>query len=175
MRARFLFTTWSGGGNVPPVLSVARTLRARGHDVRVMADPSLAGEIQAAGLEPVGWTTAPTGVAASAAGAIVRDHEARTPIGAVARARDRLICGAAGAYAHDTLAELRRSPADVLAADCMLLGCARGRRGGGCARRLARAPDLSVRDRGGAALRPRTCRRLAGRSARLGTASWPHW
>jgi len=29
MRARFLFTTWSGGGNVPPVLSVARTLRAR--------------------------------------------------------------------------------------------------------------------------------------------------
>ena len=118
MSARFLFTTWSGGGNVPPVLSVARTLRARGHDVRVMADPSLVGEIEAAGLEPVGWTTAPTGVAASAAGAIVRDHEARTPIGAFARARDRLICGAAGAYAHDTLAELPTDGAPPFGPDC---------------------------------------------------------
>jgi MGT family glycosyltransferase len=122
MSGRFLFTTWEGGGNVPPVLSVARALRARGHHVRVMADGSLAGEIEAAGLEPVPYTTAPTGEAASASGGIVRDHEARTPIGAFARARDRLVCGAAGAYAQDTLAELRRSPADVLAADCMLLG-----------------------------------------------------
>ena len=122
MSGRFLFTTWSGGGNVPPVLSVARTLQARGHDVRVMADRSLFDEVEAAGLEPVAWTTAPTGEAASAAGGVVGDHEARTPLGAFARARDRLICGAAGEYAQDTLAELRRSPADVLAADCMLLG-----------------------------------------------------
>ncbi|WP_204050930.1 hypothetical protein [Microbispora siamensis] len=37
MRKKFLFATWSGGGAVPPVLSIARALRERGHDVRVLS------------------------------------------------------------------------------------------------------------------------------------------
>ncbi len=41
MRKNFLFATWSGGGAVPPVLSIARALRERGHGVRVLADRSL--------------------------------------------------------------------------------------------------------------------------------------
>ena len=33
----FLFVTLEGGGNVPPVLGLARRLAARGHDVRVLS------------------------------------------------------------------------------------------------------------------------------------------
>src|SRR5712692_7045057 len=38
---RFLFAMWGGGGNVPPILAVARRLTSRGHRVRVLAGPSV--------------------------------------------------------------------------------------------------------------------------------------
>ncbi|WP_182909437.1 glycosyltransferase [Microbispora sp. H13382] len=122
MPENFLFATWAGGGAVPPVLSVARALRERGHSVRVLADRSLHEEIDAAGLEPIAWTTAPQGDVTDPAKDVIRDFEARTPLGAFARLRDRIVCGPAADYARDTLAELRARPADVLVAEHMLLG-----------------------------------------------------
>ncbi|MFB4262333.1 glycosyltransferase [Nonomuraea sp. GTA35] len=122
MPRTFLFATWNGGGAVPPVLSVARALRERGHSVRVLADSSLHAEVTALGLEPVAWTTAPQGDPADPAKDVIRDFEARTPIGAFARLRDRIVCGPAADYARDTAAELRARPADVLVAEFMLLG-----------------------------------------------------
>ncbi|WP_331765834.1 glycosyltransferase [Embleya sp. NBC_00896] len=122
MPRNFLFATWAGGGAVPPVLSVARALSERGHDVRVLGDASLRDEIAAAGLEPVAWTTAPQGDPADPAKDVIRDFEARTPLGAVARLRDRIVCGPAADYARDTLAELHTRPADVLVTEHMLLG-----------------------------------------------------
>ncbi|MEN3536851.1 glycosyltransferase [Microbispora sp. ZYX-F-249] len=122
MRKNFLFATWAGGGAVPPVLSVARALRERGHGVRVLADRSLHEEILAAGLEPIAWTTAPQGDVTDPAKDVIRDFEARTPLGAFARLRDRIVCGPAADYARDTLAELRARPADVLVTEHMLLG-----------------------------------------------------
>ncbi|MGK5557604.1 glycosyltransferase [Actinomadura kijaniata] len=122
MRKDFLFAIWSGGGAVPPVLSVARALRERGHGVRVLADRSLHGEVVASGAEPVAWTTAPQGDTADPAKDVIKDFEARTPLGEFARLRDRIVCGPAADYARDTLAELRARPADVLVAEHMLLG-----------------------------------------------------
>ncbi|MEV4005389.1 glycosyltransferase [Actinomadura sp. NPDC049753] len=122
MRRDFLFATWAGGGAVPPVLSVARALRERGHGVRVLADRSLHAEVAAAGAEPVAWTTAPQGDAADPAEDVIKDFEARTPLGEFARLRDRIVCGPAADYARDTLAELRARPADALVAEHMLLG-----------------------------------------------------
>lgn len=122
MPENFLFATWAGGGAVPPVLSVARALRERGHRVRVLADRSLHTEIAAAGLEPVAWTTAPEGDPSDPAKDVIRDYEARTPMGAFARLRDRIVCGPAADYARDTVAELRAHPADVVVAEHMLLG-----------------------------------------------------
>ncbi|WP_067134222.1 glycosyltransferase [Microtetraspora malaysiensis] len=122
MSKNFLFATWSGGGAVPPTLSVARALRERGHGVRVLADRSLHDEVAAAGAEPVAWTTAPQGDTADPAKEVLKDFEARTPLGAFARLRDRIVCGPAADYARDTLAELRAHPADVLVADSSLLG-----------------------------------------------------
>ncbi|MGI5158126.1 glycosyltransferase [Microbispora sp. CA-102843] len=126
MHKKFLFATWSGGGAVPPVLSIARALRERGHDVRVLADRSLHEEVAAGGVEPIAWTTAPQGDATDPAKDVIKDFEARTPIGAFARLRDRIVCGPAADYARDTLAELRARPAAVLVAEHMLLGAATG-------------------------------------------------
>ncbi|MCP2167609.1 glycosyltransferase [Goodfellowiella coeruleoviolacea] len=122
MSRAFLFATWSGGGAVPPTLSVARALRERGHGVRVLADRSLHDEVAASGAEPIAWTTAPQGDTTDPATDLLQDFQARTPMGAFARLRDRLVCGPAADFARDTLAELRARPADVLVADFSLLG-----------------------------------------------------
>ena len=120
--SRILFTLWDGGGNSPPVLSVAGALAGRGHDVRVLADASLRDAVERSGARHVPWTTAPQRASADPSTEFVRDSEARTPLGATARLRDRLIVGPARAFAADTLAELAREPADALVAENLLLG-----------------------------------------------------
>lgn len=56
---RVLLVLWDGGGVVPPLLSVARDLRARGVEVVVLADPTVEPEAGAAGCAFLPWTTAP--------------------------------------------------------------------------------------------------------------------
>ncbi|MEZ5074816.1 MAG: glycosyltransferase [Solirubrobacterales bacterium] len=120
--SRILFTLWDGGGNAPPVLSVAGALVDRGHEVRVLADRSLRGAVIGAGARHVPWTTAPQRASADPSTEFVRDFEPRTPLGASARLRDRLIVGAAPAFARDTLAEIRREPVDAVVSENLLLG-----------------------------------------------------
>ncbi|GAA2647245.1 hypothetical protein [Nonomuraea recticatena] len=98
MSSNFLFAAWAGGGAVPPVLSVARALRERGHGVRVLADRSLHEEVAASGVEPIAWTTAPQGDASDPVKDVIKDFEARTPLGEFARLRDRIVCGPAADY-----------------------------------------------------------------------------
>jgi MGT family glycosyltransferase len=119
----YLMATWDGGGHAGPLLSVAAALLARGHRVRVLADPVLRGEVEAAGAEFVSWRRAPHRRDAAARVEVVfRDWEARTPAAAAALARDGLVCGPAAAFAEDCRAELRRRPADAVVADHMLPG-----------------------------------------------------
>jgi UDP:flavonoid glycosyltransferase YjiC (YdhE family) len=120
--SRLLFTLWDGGGNSPPVLSVAGALVERGHDVRVLADPSLRGAVAGSGARHVPWTTAPQRASSDPSTEFIRDFEARTPLGASARIRDRLLVGAAPAFARDTLAEIRREPVDAVLSENLLLG-----------------------------------------------------
>jgi MGT family glycosyltransferase len=117
-----LITLWDGGGNSPPVLSIARALTARGHDVRVQADWSLASAVGATGATHVPWDTAPQRANGDPSSEFIRDYEARTPIGAVARLRDRLMIGVADRFAADTAAELAREPADIVAYENLVLG-----------------------------------------------------
>jgi MGT family glycosyltransferase len=120
--SRLLFTLWDGGGNVPPVLSVAGALADRGHDVRVLADPSLRDAVVASGARHVPWSTAPQRASADPCTEFVRDFEPRTPLGASARIRDRLLVGPAPAFARDTLAEIHREPVDAVVFENLLLG-----------------------------------------------------
>ena len=56
---RFLVVTWAGGGNVAPMLVLARELARRGHTVDAVAPESLRRRVEAAGAalvgSPDGW------------------------------------------------------------------------------------------------------------------------
>jgi MGT family glycosyltransferase len=115
-----LFVLWEGGGNVAPQLALAKGLLERGHQVRVLTEDCLAEDVLAtrARFEP--FATAPNRTSRSED--LIRDWEARTPLGAFARGRDRVMMGPAAAYADDTHAALEREPVDAMVCDYMLFG-----------------------------------------------------
>ena len=116
-----LMTTWDGGGTTPPLMSVARALVARGHRLRVLADPVLRADVEATGAEFVSWTRAPHRRERSYGDAFVRDWGV-DPAEGLARMRDTLALGPAAAYAADTRAELERHPAAALLTELLLFG-----------------------------------------------------
>jgi UDP:flavonoid glycosyltransferase YjiC (YdhE family) len=120
----FLFVMWEGGGNVPLQLGLARKLLARGHQVRVLTEPSLRQDVLATGASFSSFTNAPHRQDRSRQSDLVRDFDARTPIGALAATRDRVMFGPARAYAQDTLTEIQRLRPHVLAVDWVLAGAA---------------------------------------------------
>ncbi|MFC6287757.1 glycosyltransferase [Nocardioides sp. GCM10027113] len=118
----FLMTIWHGGGSTPPLMSVARSLVSRGHEVRVLADAILEDEVRAAGAAHVPWTNAPQRTRPDLADDHIRDWEPTDPLEEFGRMRDRLSVGPAGAYAHDVRAEIEvRRPAAVLT-EALLMG-----------------------------------------------------
>ena len=121
---RFLFVMWEGGGNVPPQLGLARKLVARGHQVRVLTEPSVRQDVLATGASYRSFTRAPHRQDRSPGSDFVRDFDARTPIGALAATRDRVMFGPARAYAEDTMEEIGRFRPHVLAVDWVLFGAA---------------------------------------------------
>lgn len=116
----FLFALWDGGGNVPQQLTLAQRLAARGHSVRVLTEDRLMDAVVSAGCRFEPFVLAPN--RADPDEDLIRDWEARTPVGAFARARDNIVMGPAPAYAADTRAALDREPVDALVSDYMLLG-----------------------------------------------------
>jgi MGT family glycosyltransferase len=119
---KFLFALWDGGGAVPPELGVARRLIARGHDVRIIADPTLRDQSFAIGAGFTPWNAAPHRTTGAATEDLVKDWELRNPISMLARIRDRLLAGPAGAMAADTAAELTDHVPDALVADYFMFG-----------------------------------------------------
>jgi MGT family glycosyltransferase len=117
---RFLFVLWEGGGNVPLLLGLAAGLVDRGHDVRVLTEDCLAREVAAVGCRFEPFVHAPNRAVRDED--LVGDSQARTPLGAFARARDRVMMGPAAAYALDTRAALERERVDAVACDYMLFG-----------------------------------------------------
>ncbi len=120
--SRYLFAMFEGGGTVPPELGLARRLLARGHDVRVIGDPTLEAGARAAGCGFTVWREAPHVKSLRPEHALVRDWELRNPLATFAEARDQLLCGPALRFAREVLAELEAHPADALVVDILLLG-----------------------------------------------------
>ncbi len=56
--ARILWLNWSGGGNLPPSLGVARALTARGHDVAFAGRPEMVPRVRTAGFRAIEFTDA---------------------------------------------------------------------------------------------------------------------
>ena len=118
----FLMTTWDGAGTTPPLMSVARALVQRGHDVRVLADTVLRPDVEAAGAEHVSWTRAPQRTAHGRDGDFIRDWEAKEPGGDFARMRDRLAVGPAKLHAADVREEIERRRPAALLSELLLFG-----------------------------------------------------
>jgi MGT family glycosyltransferase len=116
----YLFVTFEGGGNVPPVLGVVRRLARRGHAVRVLTEPCLRAAVESAGARFVPFTRHFT--REDRTRDLIGDWEARTPIGALRRSLDRVVFGPAPVVAAETYREIERESADVVVADLMMPG-----------------------------------------------------
>ena len=120
--ARYLFTTWEGGGHVQPMLLVARDLAERGHEVLALSDPCNAQDAAALGVPFRAWTTAPFQIGKSRDDDRLKDHEADNPLEVIQRLLDRVMTGPALAYAQDTLAAIDAFTPDVVVSQELLLG-----------------------------------------------------
>jgi UDP:flavonoid glycosyltransferase YjiC (YdhE family) len=56
--AKFLWLNWSGGGNLPPSLGIARALTERGHRVAFAGRPEMVPRVDAAGFKAIELTQA---------------------------------------------------------------------------------------------------------------------
>ena len=56
--ARVLWLNWSGGGNLPPSLGIARVLTERGHEVAFAGRPEMVPRVTTAGFRAIELTTA---------------------------------------------------------------------------------------------------------------------
>ena len=56
--ARILWLNWSGGGNLPPSLGIARVLTERGHSVAFAGRPEMVPRVKTAGLRAIEITRA---------------------------------------------------------------------------------------------------------------------
>ncbi|MFT3810884.1 MAG: glycosyltransferase [Micropepsaceae bacterium] len=121
-KLNILFTTWDGGGNIPPVLEAARRLVARGHQVRLMADETVRAAAAAAGIGFTPWREAPQRRDTLIENDPIKDWTAEGPMGGIAKLRDIIMAGGALGYARDTAAELDRAPYDLVVTSEMVLG-----------------------------------------------------
>ena len=120
--ARFLFTTWEGGGHVQPMLLVARELAARGHQVLTLSDPCNAADAAALDVPFRAWTTAPFQTGKTRDDDRLKDHQADNPLEVIQRLLDRVMAGPALAYARDTLAAIDAFAPDLVVSQELLLG-----------------------------------------------------
>ena len=119
---RVLQAFWDGGGNTAPQLGVARALIARGHEVTFLGNDCQRQKVEGIGASFRPYRHAPPNDASSPETDLMKDWEAKTPLGAFGRTRDRLMYGPAALFARDVTETLEEFPADVVAWDFMLLG-----------------------------------------------------
>lgn len=120
--SEFLMTTWHGAGTTPPLMSVARALVGRGHTVRVLADPVLRPDVEAAGGEHLSWSRAPHRTSQGREDDFVRDWEPADPGEQFGRMRDHLAVGPAALFAADVRAEVERRRPDTILTELLLFG-----------------------------------------------------
>lgn len=122
MGRHFLFAMWEGGGNVTPLLGVARALIARGHEVTVLGDPTIQEEAEHTGCRFTPWRTAPHRTSLRTEEDLLRDWETKNPLEGLRNYRDKLIAGPAGRYAADTLDAIDSLAPDVVVSEYTIFG-----------------------------------------------------
>lgn len=111
--------------------AIAAELLARGRGVRVVGPECRRESYESLGARFEAYEHAPEHDAGARETDIVRDWEARTPVGAFARMRDNLMFGPAVAFAREVDAAVERERPAGAVIDYMLTGAAAGARRAG--------------------------------------------
>lgn len=113
----YLFITWEGGGNLPPVFGLAQRLLARGHRVRILSEPCLRHTIESMGAEFVAFKKHFTRTDRTVD--IIQDWNAG-PLNLPTF--ENILFGPAMDVAQETLAAIQAEHTDVVVADLMMVG-----------------------------------------------------
>jgi UDP:flavonoid glycosyltransferase YjiC (YdhE family) len=133
MPYNFLLASWGSSGNLNPLLTAGRQLRRKQHHVRVIADPAMRDQVEAADFEFVTWRRAPIGDAADPTDfSDLRDWTRRA------------IFDPAAAYAADIRDEIRRAPTDAVLSLDTLFGAVLGAEASGVPLAML-SPHVSIR------------------------------
>jgi MGT family glycosyltransferase len=128
---RILVAGWDSGGGTEVVATVVAKAVRRGHQVRVLGTAGLRDRFEAAGAEFALYRYAPDNDTSSPDTDLVKDFQARTPLGAFARVRDQVMFGPARQFCRDVMSELDRWPADVVLVDTLIPAAAFGAQAAG--------------------------------------------
>ncbi|MDK1358814.1 glycosyltransferase [Arthrobacter sp. zg-Y1219] len=101
----YLFALTDGGGTVPPELGVARRLLDRGHRVTVLAEESMADQVDATGASFIPWTESR---------GQFQDWQLRTPRSLLRGTVDHMFAGPAPAQARDTVRAFEQLAPDLV-------------------------------------------------------------
>ena len=116
-RARFLLAMIDAGGTVPPALGLAGDLIRRGHQVQVLADPTIETSARSAGCGFTPWRDAPHFNSRAEQTAMIAAMEGRNPVRAVQAVKAYAGKDMTSRFAGDVVATVRDSPVDVILAD----------------------------------------------------------
>lgn len=119
---RFLVAAIDGGGTLPPVMGVAGELVRRGHQVRVLADPTAEDAARAVGCGFTPWRTAPHVSSVAEQTAMIADLESGSPLRQVREAKRRLLAGPTGLFAGDLLDTVAEDTPDALLVEGLVPG-----------------------------------------------------
>jgi len=111
----YLFVTIDGGGNIPPVLGLAKRLLEKGHKVYVLTEPCLEAPVKTMGLGYFSFKKHYTRT--NRKEDICKDWNAKPfekPV------FENIIFGPAQIAIEETIQVLKATPADVLVVDCLL-------------------------------------------------------
>jgi UDP:flavonoid glycosyltransferase YjiC (YdhE family) len=122
---RFLMALIDAGGTVPPAMGLAAELVGRGHQVRVLADPTVESSARAAGCAFSPWREAPHFNTRAEQTAVIAAFEGRNPYRALRAVKAYAGKAMTSRFARDVVSTVRDFSAEVLLADGlpgMLLG-----------------------------------------------------
>jgi MGT family glycosyltransferase len=116
-QARFLLAVIDAGGTVPPALSLGAELVRRGHQVRVLGDPTIETSAQSAGCAFSSWREAPHFSSVAEQTAMIAAMEGGNPYQAFRAAKGYAGKAMTSRFARDVISTVRESPVDAILAD----------------------------------------------------------
>jgi MGT family glycosyltransferase len=116
---RFLLAVIDAGSTVPPGLSLATELVQRGHQVRVLADPTVETSARSAGCSFSPWHEAPHFNSRSEQTAMLTALAAGNPYRAFRAVKDYAGKAMSSRFARDVVTTVRDFPVDAILADAL--------------------------------------------------------